>query len=120
MMGKSEQPRHLSVREYLRMSEGTYSESAPPQSPAATAKLWLVENVLEPLGAVPVALSGCSDLDCLAPVFIGAPLAVLGAYPLFAKLVAPDASYGKRLLGSSVVALAVGHVIIRQQRRERK
>tara|TARA_R110002060_G_scaffold61118_4_gene70696 strand:- start:293 stop:757 length:465 start_codon:yes stop_codon:yes gene_type:complete len=73
---------------------------------------FLGKKVFLPLAAVPMALSDCHDLGCLGPVFVGGPVAVLGLYPLMAKLVAPKASYGKRLLGSAAVAVVAGNIIL--------
>jgi len=73
---------------------------------------FLGKKVFLPMVAVPMALSDCHDLGCLFPVVVGGPVAVLGLYPLIAKLVAPKASYGKRLLGSAAVAVVAGNIIL--------
>ena len=107
---------------------GDYGQRKPASIPALTGDIlyaprmskgdpqiqavrgFLGKRVFLPMAAVPMALSDCSDLGCLFPVFVGGPVAVFGLYPLMAKLVAPKASYGKRLLGSAAVAVVAGNI----------
>ena len=88
--------------------------------PMGEAPMWIVGNVVFPLGAVPMAMTGCEQVGlCLRTTVIGGAIAVFGVYPALAKLLVPDASYGKRLLVTGAMALAVGHVIVRRRRAER-